>query len=208
MKRLFDIVFATIGLVVLMPLLVLLILAILLDSPGPPFFRQERVGLRGHRFKLWKFRTMRIGQEGPMLTQKADRRVTRVGRLLRRYRLDEIPQLFNVLAGDMSLVGPRPELPQLVEQYTEEERRVLEVRPGITGPTQLIWHDEDSGFPPGADVVRYYTDHIMRPKLRRDLAYAASHSLRGDVQILLKTFLVFLPSFGSAASAHAQGRKK
>jgi lipopolysaccharide/colanic/teichoic acid biosynthesis glycosyltransferase len=194
MKRLIDVVAAFLGLIILAPLLVVVAVAIVLDSPGPVFFRQERVGLHGRRFKLWKFRTMQpdAARSGPMLTERGDPRVTRVGRLLRRWKVDEFPQVINVLVGDMSLVGPRPELPQLVAFYTEQERKVLAVRPGITGPSQLAFRDEEERVPPGVDIVRYHVEHILRPKLRGDLAYVEQHSTCRDLGILFRTLAVLV----------------
>lgn len=189
MKRAFDLTAAALAIVVVAPLMVVLAVLVVADSLGPIFFRQERVGRGGRPFGLWKFRSMYTDttRTGPMLTETGDRRITRIGRVLRRYKLDELPQLFNVLRGDMSLVGPRPELPQLVALYTQEERKVCTVRPGITGPTQLTWRQEERHYPPGVDVVRYYIDHVMREKLRSDLAYVADHSLSGDVALLVRT---------------------
>lgn len=194
MKRLLDLTAATLALVTLAPLIGMVAVMIVVDSPGPIFFRQTRVGLNGRPFKLWKFRTMCVNAAhcGPMLTETDDRRVTRVGRVLRRYKLDELPQLINVVLGDMSLVGPRPELPQLVACYTDKEHEVLGVRPGITGSTQLAWRREEGRYPPGVDVVRYYVAHVMHEKLRTDLAYVAQHSLRGDLGILLRTLLALV----------------
>ncbi|MFI5394713.1 MAG: sugar transferase [Candidatus Binatia bacterium] len=194
MKRAIDVTVAAIGLAVLTPLLAVVALAIVLDSSGPVFFRQERVGFHGRHFKLWKFRTMQpdAAQAGPMLTERDDPRITRMGRLLRRWKVDEFPQMINVLIGDMSLVGPRPELPQLVAFYTEQERMVLTVRPGITGPSQLAFRDEDERVPPGVDIVQYHVEHILRPKLLGDLAYVEQHSTCRDFGILFRTLAVLV----------------
>jgi lipopolysaccharide/colanic/teichoic acid biosynthesis glycosyltransferase len=191
MKHLIDAIASAFGLVVLAPVMALVAVAIVLDSPGPVFFRQERVGLHGCHFKLWKFRTMQANaaQSGPMLTERGDPRITRVGRRLRRWKIDEFPQLINVLVGEMSLVGPRPELPQLVALYTERERQVLTVRPGITGPSQLAFRDEEERVPLGVDIVRYHVEHILRPKLGGDLAYVEQHSTCGDLGILFQTLI-------------------
>jgi len=194
MKRLIDVVVAALGVVALVPLIAVVALAIVLDSPGPAFFRQDRVGLNGQRFRLWKFRTMRsrAARTGPPLTQREDPRITRVGRVLRRWKLDELPQLFNVLLGDMSLVGPRPELPQLVAFYSEQERQVLSIRPGITGPSQLLFRDEEEQVPPGVDIFRYHVEHILPAKLQSDLAYVARQSVWYDCLILFRTLSLFL----------------
>jgi lipopolysaccharide/colanic/teichoic acid biosynthesis glycosyltransferase len=184
MKRSLDCTFATLALVLLSPVFLALALLIACDSPGPVFFRQTRVGRHGRLFRLWKWRTMHLdaGRRGPMLTEIDDPRITRIGRVLRRTKLDE-----------MSLVGPRPELPQLVALYSPEEAQVLTVRPGVTGPTQLLYRNEEIHYPPGVDVVQYYVDHLMRPKLISDLAYVAQHSLWADLGILLQTFWALLP---------------
>jgi len=201
MKRLFDLVVASVTLLVLSPLLLAVALLIRLGSAGPAFFRQVRVGRNGRYFRLWKFRTMVVdaSRSGPILTETDDPRITRIGRILRRYKLDELPQLLNVVAGDMSLVGPRPELPDLVQHYTPEERRVLSVRPGITGPTQLAYRHEEVHYPPGVDVVRYYIDHLMHAKLRSDEQYVAQQALLGDCVLLLRTAWLLLPRRGVPA---------
>jgi lipopolysaccharide/colanic/teichoic acid biosynthesis glycosyltransferase len=195
MKRLLDLAGAAAALLLLCPLLLLVAVAVLLDSGPPVLFRQARVGRHGRIFKLVKFRTMKVDPRGPgpILTEWADPRITACGRILRRYKLDELPQLVNVVRGDMSLVGPRPELPELVAYYSDEERRVLSVRPGITGPTQLAAHDEEEHLPAGVDIVRYHVEKILRPKLRSDLAYVAERSTWGDLVLLGRTLLALWP---------------
>jgi lipopolysaccharide/colanic/teichoic acid biosynthesis glycosyltransferase len=143
-RRLLEAAVSLTGLVILSPLLVALAILVKATSRGPVFYRGERVGLRGRLFRVWKFRSMTVDAErtGPGITADADPRVTRVGRFLRRFKLDELPQLVNVLAGDMSLVGPRPEDPRYVALYTPEQRAVLEVRPGLTSPASLRYADE------------------------------------------------------------------
>ncbi len=187
-KRLFDLLVSLVGLVLLAPLGAAIALWIVLDSPGPVFFRGERVGREGRPFRIFKFRTMvaDAAHRGPGITTACDPRVTRTGRFLRRHKLDELPQLFNVLRGEMSLVGPRPEDPRYVALYTEEQRRVLRVRPGITGVAALQFRHEEQLLS-GEDWERRYVEEIMPRKLALELAYLEQASLGRDLQILLKT---------------------
>jgi len=187
-KRVFDIVVAAVALLLLAPLLVLVALAVRLDSPGPVFFRQERVGRHGVPFRIHKFRTMVHGAAGPPLTVGADGRVTRSGRFLRRTRIDELPQLLDVLQGTMSLVGPRPEVPRYVALYPPALReRALAVRPGITDPASLEFIDEGERLARAADPEREYVDVILPEKLRRAADYADRATLWSDLGVLLRT---------------------
>lgn len=188
-KQLIDLVFSLVALMLLLPVFLLVAIAIKLDSPGPVFYAQERAGRRGKIFRILKFRSMVADAEqvGPHLTGSADPRITRVGRLLRPLKIDELPQFINVLKGDMSLVGPRPEIPAIVEQYTEDQRTVLEVKPGITGPTQLSWIDESDKFPLGVDAYEHYTKQFMQEKLESDLKYARTRSLASDLWYVIRT---------------------
>jgi FlaA1/EpsC-like NDP-sugar epimerase/lipopolysaccharide/colanic/teichoic acid biosynthesis glycosyltransferase len=187
-KRLLDVSCAVLGLLVSLPVLVVVALAVKLDSPGPILFRQQRVGRRGREFTLYKFRSMVIdGDRGAPVTGGADTRVTRVGRILRPLRIDELPQILNILKGDMSLVGPRPEAPSIVSRYTPEQREVLEVPPGLTGPTQLAHLDEAALLPPGVDPIEHYVRHLLPNKLEQDLQYVRSRTFLGDLVILLQT---------------------
>lgn len=187
-KRTFDFVCAAFGLIVLLPLFGLVALAIKLDSPGPVFFRGERVGLHGKPFRIFKFRTMVVNaaQEGPGITTRDDARITRVGRLLRKYKIDELPQLFNVLRGEMSLVGPRPEDPRYVAYYTPVQRRVLQVRPGITSPATLRYHHEDRLLS-GEDWETVYLNELMPRKLAIELDYLDTRTWLTDLKIILQT---------------------
>lgn len=189
-KRAFDFVCAVFGLVVLLPLFGLVALAIKLDSPGPVFFRGERVGLHGKPFRIFKFRTMVVNaaQEGPGITTRDDARITRVGRLLRKYKIDELPQLFNVLRGEMSLVGPRPEDPRYVAHYTPAQRRVLEVRPGITSPATLQYHHEDRLLT-SEDLEAIYLNQLMPRKLAIELEYLDRRTWFTDFKIILQTIV-------------------
>jgi lipopolysaccharide/colanic/teichoic acid biosynthesis glycosyltransferase len=187
-KRAVDLALAAGAVIVLAPLLLLIALAIKLDSAGPVLYSQLRVGRQGWPFRLHKFRSMLADPDrrGPPLTRRDDPRVTRLGRVLRPLRLDELPQLFNVLRGDMSLVGPRPEVPSIVARYTSAERQVLSVRPGLVGPTHLAWLDEAERYPEGIDPVEYYVAHMLPEKLRSDLEYLRTRSLLTDLWCLTR----------------------
>lgn len=187
MRRLLDVVVAAAGLLVLSPLFALLAAAVKLSSPGPVFHRGERVGLGGRPFRLFKFRSMRVGEAGPAITRAGDARVTRAGALLRRTKLDELPQLLNVLAGDMSLVGPRPEAPRYVAMYDAEQRRILTTRPGITSPASLRYRSEEAQLV-GDDWERLYVEEIMPAKLRIDLDYLDRRTLVSDLGVIVATF--------------------
>jgi len=189
-KRAFDLLVSALALLVLAPLLLAIALAIRLDSRGPALFRQQRVGRHGVPFRIHKFRTMGVdaAERGPALTVGADPRITRVGRLLRTRRLDELPQLIDVLKGDMSLVGPRPELPRYVERYPEALRtRVLAVRPGLTDPASIAFLDEAERLARAADPEREYVEVLLPAKLQAAADYAERASLGSDLRILLGT---------------------
>lgn len=189
-KRAFDIVFAGLGLLLLSPLLVALALWVRLDSPGPALFRQERVGRFGRPFRIHKFRTMVEGAPalGPAITVGADARITRAGAWLRARKLDELPQLIDVLAGHMSLVGPRPEVPRYVALYPDALReKVLSVRPGITDPVSLKMADESARLARADDPEREYVEVLMPAKLRAAAAYVERATLWTDVQVLART---------------------
>jgi lipopolysaccharide/colanic/teichoic acid biosynthesis glycosyltransferase len=187
-KRLLDIVAASLGLLLLSPLFGVLALAIELDSHGPVFYRASRVGKDGHPLRLYKFRTMITGADriGPEITTAADARITRVGGLLRKSKLDELPQLINVLKGEMSLVGPRPEDPRFVALYTEEQRRVLSVPPGITSPASLNYKDE-AALLTEPDWEQQYVRVIMQDKLAIELEYLSRRTLCSDILLVVRT---------------------
>jgi len=190
LKRLFDLVLAAAGLLLLSPLLLGIALWIKLDSPGPVFFRQQRVGRFGALFRIHKFRSMRDGAPpaGPQLTVGADPRITRAGQVLRRTKLDELPQLIDVLAGTMSLVGPRPEVPRYVAMYPAELRdKVLSVRPGITDPASIEYVEESTLLARAADPERVYIEQIMPAKLRFAARYVEQMSVLNDVRLILAT---------------------
>ncbi len=186
-KRLFDIAASALGLLILAPLLLLAALWIKLDSPGPALFRQTRVGRFGVPFTIHKFRTMRV-EPGAAITVGADPRITRCGHLLRQTKLDELPQLWDVLRGAMSLVGPRPELPRYVAFYPADLReRVLSVRPGITDPASLAYSHEAELLAAAADPECAYREVILPAKLKLSADYAASASLATDLRLILTT---------------------
>jgi len=188
MKRAQDLVLASLGLIALGPLLLILVVAIRLDSRGPGIFRQRRVGLHGQEFEILKLRTMRVTDGGPHLTTATDPRITRLGRWLRSTKLDELPQLLNVLRGEMSLVGPRPELPHYVALWPEHTRRmVLSVRPGITDPASLEFRRESEVLATVSDAEHHYVSVIMPRKLELHADYVANRSTVGDLRILLRT---------------------
>ena len=189
-KRIFDLLFSAVALLVLAPCFVLIALAIRWDSAGPVLFRQERVGRGGRLFRIHKFRTMVVDAplQGPAITIGQDPRITRVGAWLRRTKLDELPQLIDVLCGHMSLVGPRPEVPQYVALYPADLRaRVLSVRPGITDPVSLKLADEASVLAASSDPERTYREELLPAKLREAVAYAEQASLWSDLRIIAAT---------------------
>ena len=191
LKRLFDLVFTIPGVIILSPVLLVLALWIHFDSKGPIFFRQERVGRYGVPFRIFKFRTMVVDAEkqGKQITVGDDKRVTRSGEVLRHYKLDELPQLFNVLLGDMSLVGPRPEVPRYIAEYTEEERQeVLSVRPGITDSASIEFRSENEILGQAEDPEQAYIKEILPIKIKYYREYVQNHSIWGDFMIILKTF--------------------
>jgi lipopolysaccharide/colanic/teichoic acid biosynthesis glycosyltransferase len=208
LKRSVDVLLSALGLLLMLPVLLVIALLVKLDSRGPVLFRQTRVGLGGRPFRILKFRTMVDGayRMGSRLTAKRDPRVTRVGRVLRRLKLDELPQLLNVLRGHMSLIGPRPEDPYFVGLYSSEQRRVLSVRPGIVGPSQIFGRNEADSYPEGLqDTEAYYVHHILPGKLKRDLEYVDSASFWGDAVLLMQgVWATLAGSFGARLAAPAQ----
>ncbi len=190
MKRLFDIVAASCGLLVLSPVFLLLAVWIKADSRGPVFYRQSRVGRGNRDFWLYKFRSMRVGADraGLITVGGRDPRVTASGYYIRKYKLDELPQLINVLRGDMSIVGPRPEVRRYVDLYTPEQMHVLDVRPGITDLASIRYRNESELLARAEDPDRYYVEVVMQDKLRINLEYVANHSFVYDMRLIFKTF--------------------
>jgi len=190
-KRLFDIVASAIGLLVLWPVFLVIAVLIKLEDGGPVFYRQERVGYKGRPFKIWKFRTMVVNADklGKPLTVGRDPRITRVGYWLRKFKLDELPQLLNVLLGEMSLVGPRPEVPQYVALYAPEQRKVLDLVPGITDPASIKFANEAELLAEASNPEKFYIEHIMPTKIRLNMEYASHATLWSDILVILKTLV-------------------
>jgi lipopolysaccharide/colanic/teichoic acid biosynthesis glycosyltransferase len=186
MRRLLDLAASAAGLLLLSPLFALIAAAVKLSSPGPVFHRGERVGRGGAPFRIYKFRSMRVGQAGPGITRAGDPRVTAVGRFLRRTKLDELPQLINVLAGSMSLVGPRPEAPEYVAMYDDAQRRILAARPGMTSPASLQFRAEEEELQ-GPEWERIYVERIMPAKLQIDLEYLERRTIASDLRVIAAT---------------------
>lgn len=193
-KRTFDVLFATVGLLLLSPLFLLGSLLAKLQSKGPVFYKAKRVGRGEIIFEMYKFRTMILNADtiGGSLTTYRDKRITPIGRFLRWTKLDELPNLINVIKGEMSLIGPRPEAPDYVKYYTQTQKRVLQVKPGMTGPSQLANRDEAEKLKGQPDAEHYYLTELMPKKLALDLHYIATQSIAADVGWLLKTFWVVI----------------
>lgn len=189
MKRLFDFTVSLIGLLILSPLLVVISLLVLVTMGWPVFYRQERVGRGGVPFRIIKFRSMvkKADRQGPAFTSGGDPRITPFGRFLRKNKLDELPQLINVVAGDMALVGPRPEVPDYVRYYTEDQRRVLTVRPGVTDPASIVYRDEEGVLTRFDDREKAYVEKIIPAKLKLNLAYIDKATFATDLGLILKT---------------------
>ncbi len=217
-KRAFDFLISLLGLLALSPVLSILALLIKLSSPGPVFYRGVRVGRYGKPFRILKFRTMVVDAEriGGSSTPEDDPRITTVGRFLRKYKLDELPQLINVFKGDMSFVGPRPQVPWAVELYTEEEKALLSVRPGITDYASIRFSKEADILRGSGDPDREYLEKIAPEKIRLGLEYVRNRSLLVDIKIILATFWALMrgnsrwvsampkSSDGSVENAHRQ----
>ena len=209
LKRTFDLSLAGLFLIAVLPLLLVAALAIKLDSDGPVLFLQERMGRRFRRFRIWKLRTMHVCGQGPTFTLCEDPRITRTGRWLRRLKIDELPQLWNVVRGDMSLVGPRPMIPELVLRFRRDYKRLLEVRPGLTDPATLKYCREEDSLFLVADPQRYFRNVLMPDKVRISAAYLQRANFWRDLDVLAATFIALLPagprSRWRSASAEPQG---
>ena len=193
-KRTFDLGFAMVAFLLLAPLFFLGSLLAKLQSKGPVFYKAKRVGKDETLFEMYKFRTMVVNADtlGGSLTTYRDTRITPIGRFLRWTKLDELPNLINVIKGEMSLIGPRPEAPNYVKYYTEIQKRVLQVKPGMTGPSQLANRDEEEKLKGQQDAEHYYITELMPKKLALDLHYVATQSIASDIGWLLKTFWVVI----------------
>lgn len=188
LKRIFDIISSLFGLILLLPFMIIIAILIKLDSKGPIFFKQVRVTKNGREFKIFKYRTMRVGSDKfSQITVGKDSRITKVGDFLRKYKLDEIPQLINVLIGDMSLVGPRPEVPKYVALYTEEQREILKVRAGITDYASIEFSNENDILANEADPEKAYIEKIMPRKIELNKKYLSEISVMTDIKIILLT---------------------
>ena len=194
MKRFFDIFASGLGLLILSPLFIVVAIWIKLDSKGPVFYKQLRVGRHNKDFYIYKFRSMRVGADSGSLVTIGERdpRVTRSGYFIRKFKIDELPQLFNVLIGDMSLVGPRPEVRHYVDYWTEEQMRVLDVRPGITDPASIKYRNENELMEKAENPEEYYINVIMQEKIKLYLEYVDNASFWYDIKLIFKTFLVIL----------------
>lgn len=191
MKRTFDILASGLGLLCLSPLFLFIAIWIKVDSKGPVFYRQVRVGRHNKDFRIFKFRSMRVGADkGSLITIGGrDSRITRSGYFIRKYKFDELAQLINVFLGDMSFVGPRPEVRHYVDYYTEEQMHVLDIRPGITDMASIKYRNENELLEKAEDPEKYYIEVIMQDKLRINLEYVRAHSFLFDIKMIFKTFL-------------------
>lgn len=194
MKRLFDMVASGLGLLALSPLFLIVAVWIKLDSPGPVFYRQVRVGRHNRDFRIFKFRSMRVGADkGSLVTIGGhDQRVTRSGYFIRKFKIDELPQLINVFVGDMSLVGPRPEVRHYVDYWTPEQMHVLDVRPGITDPASIKFRNENELMEKAEDPESFYVNVIMQEKIRLYLEYVKNASFWYDIKLIFRTFWVII----------------
>ena len=187
LKRLFDITFSLPGLILCIAVYLVIALLIKIKMPGPVIFSQKRTGRHGKPFTIYKFRTMTVNHRGGSVSVKGESRITPLGAVLRKYKLDELPELWNVLKGDMSFVGPRPDVPGYADKLTGEERLILELRPGITGPATLKYSNEEELLAGVPDPQKYNDEVIWPDKVRINLDYYHNHSLTGDIGIIIKT---------------------
>ena len=186
-ERFFDVTCSAAGLLLLLPVLAAVALLIIFDDGPPVLFNQARVGRNGKLFRIWKFRTMRFGSQGSVITAAGDGRVTTVGKTLRKFKLDELPQLFNVLKGDMSFVGPRPEVPEHVQTEAPIWQAVLRFKPGVTDLATLLYRDEENILSASGDPNAFYCASVLPAKLILNLAYHLSRSFRQDLKLILMT---------------------
>lgn len=186
-KRFFDFLASALGLIVLSPLLLAIAVLIKLKMPGPVLFRQERIGRNGKPFTIFKFRSMTLDHQGSTISVKGEERITPLGAFLRKHKFDELPELWNVVLGDMSLVGPRPDMPGYANQLVGEEKLILKLRPGITGPASLKYANEEELLAGVADPVKHNDEIIWPDKVRINLDYYHNRSFLGDILIILKT---------------------
>lgn len=190
-KRVFDIFFSAAGLFLLSPFFLFIMLLVRLDSCGPFFFRQERIGKNFKPFSIYKFRSMSVNapQKGPSITVSGDKRVTRVGKFLRKYKIDELPQLINVLRGEMSFVGPRPEVRKYVELFRKDYEKLLTIRPGITDPASIYFSDEEGVLSSSVNWENTYITKILPEKIILAAVYVDNHTILTDIKLILKTLI-------------------
>lgn len=206
-KRLFDLLGSALGLLLLLPLGALLALLIKLSDRGPVIYRQTRIGRLGAPFRIWKFRTMVVNADklGLQISEDNDPRITVVGRFLRKTKLDELPQLINVFAGEMTFVGPRPEVPRYVELYTPDQREVLQLKPGITDLASIVFRDEEELLRRAPNAEEFYVAYCLPKKIELNRRYAAKADFFRDLGIILRTASAVL--FGAPRSSAAQGNE-
>jgi len=203
MRRIVDIAVALLILPLLAPLFLVIAAAIILESAGPVFYGGWRVGKDGLHFRMWKFRTMVTGadQLGGAITTQNDARVTRVGAFLRKTKLDELPQFFNLLTGDLTLIGPRPEAPGLAERYSAEQKQIFGVKPGITGPVQLEYtFVEAETIPDQGDAERFYLDRVLETKIRKDLEYQRTRTPLSDLRVVFQTVSLMIRALAHSSN--------
>jgi lipopolysaccharide/colanic/teichoic acid biosynthesis glycosyltransferase len=209
LRRVVDVAVCVVILVVGFPLLLVIAAAIRLESRGNVLFLQMRVGQAGRPFRIWKFRSMTAGNVGSLVSGSGDPRITRVGRVLRTTKLDELPQLWNILRGEMTILGPRPEVPEMVAHYTEQDRGILQFRPGLAGPGQIVFTaDQAPALDEAEDPDALYIHSLMRPRLATDIAYFRTHTFRSDVVLLFQTFALLIRETASQTVASARLRKE
>lgn len=194
MKRILDVVSSAIFLMAFLPVWLIIALMVALESPGGVFYRQIRVGKNNRDFYLYKFRTMRVGSDkkGLLTVGERDNRITKVGYFLRKYKIDEFPQLINVLKGDMSIVGPRPEVRKYVDMYSPEQLKVLSVRPGLTDYASIKYVNENEVLAASDNPEQTYIDEVMPAKLELNLQYIENQSVLEDIKLIFKTFVAIL----------------
>jgi len=187
LKRLFDILFSFLGLIIFTPLFIVITILIKVSMPGPVIFRQKRVGRYGRPFTIAKFRTMILNHNGTSISVKGEDRITSLGAILRKYKLDEMQELWNVLRGDMSFVGPRPDVPEYIDRLAGEEKHILEIRPGITSPATLKYSNEEELLSLVPNPKEYYDEIIWPDKVSLNLDYYYNRSFFGDINLIFQT---------------------
>jgi lipopolysaccharide/colanic/teichoic acid biosynthesis glycosyltransferase len=202
MRRIVDVSIAVLALPLLAPVFAIVSLLIVMESSGGPLYGGWRAGKGGVPFRMWKFRTMVTGADrmGGAITTRSDSRITRIGRFLRKTKIDELPQFINLLLGDLTLVGPRPETPGIVARYRREQRQVLEMKPGITGPTQVQYTSIEAVAIPEDNSEQFYVDHLLSGKILLDLEYQRKRSFLSDCRVLLETVSLILRSLAGSFS--------